>query len=83
MQVDKCHRSQRTGFLLGFFSGGSAAKIFQGAPPPNFPGQTILGGGGKIFLKKMKFSHRVEISIISVFQYYSTIKTHCKLHRID
>ena len=28
-----------------------------------------------MFLKKMKFSHRVEISIISVFQYYSTIKS--------
>ena len=31
----------------------------------------------------MKFSHGVEISIISVFQYYSTIKTYCKVHGID
>ena len=28
-----------------------------------------ISKGGKIFLKKVKFSHRVEISIISVFQY--------------
>ena len=51
-----------------------AAKNFLGGAPSKFSGANDSRGGG-IFLKKMKFPHRVEISIISVFQYYSTIKT--------
>ena len=48
-----------SGFLLEYFSGGGggAAKNFLGMPSQNFPGQTILGGGRQIFLKKMKLSH--------------------------
>ena len=66
-----------------FFQGG-VAKKFLGGAPSKFSGTNDSGGeGAKFFIKKMKFSDRVEISIISVFQYYSTIETYCKVHRID
>ena len=54
-----------TGFLLGFFSGGGAAKNFLWGAPSKFSGAND-SRGGKIFLRKIKFSHRVEISISNI-----------------
>ena len=68
-------------FFWDFFQRGTAKKFLGGAPS-KFYGANDSRGEGQNFFKKMKFSHRVEISIISVFQYYSTIKTYRKVHGI-
>ena len=47
-----------TGFPLGFFRGGGRRNKFLGAPPLNFPGQTILEGGGQNFFKENEISHQ-------------------------
>ena len=72
--VGKCEKSILSHFSKTwlssriFFQGEGAAKTFLGGAPSKFSGANDSRGGGKIFLKKMKFSHRVEISIISAFQ---------------
>ena len=50
------HQISEPAFLLGFFFRGARPKIFYGAPPVNFLGQTILGWGQTFFKENEIFT---------------------------